>query len=121
MMSEKRMAILRSVIDTAAALSKIVPAAYPKKQMFAKNKYLRAPIKRKTKTIARMMLATTSAIGAAQIHLIMSQPIPKRNFESGGDAFVVERGSELIERDGKFELVQPKITYLPQDTKIIPL
>lgn len=65
------------------------------------------------------------ALGAAQIGVIASQPIPQ--FSEGTDsspeglAVVNEEGGELMEKNGKFSMVKSKgaaLTYLQKGTKI---
>ena len=65
------------------------------------------------------------ALGAAQIGVIASQPIPQ--FSKGTDsspeglAVVNEEGGELMEKNGKFSMVKSKgaaLTYLQKGTKI---
>jgi hypothetical protein len=65
------------------------------------------------------------ALGAAQIAVIASQPIPQ--FSEGTDsspeglAVVNEEGGELMEKNGKFSMVKSKgaaLTYLQEGTKI---
>ena len=65
------------------------------------------------------------ALGAAQIGVIASQPIPQfsegTDSSPGGLAVVNEEGGELMEKNGKFSMVKSKgaaLTYLQKGTKI---
>lgn len=90
---EKALAIARATIDAAYAIARHKKLAYPGKKLFASNKYLRAPIKRRTKVIARANMIMSAVIGGAQIRRIISRPIPR--FPSGS-AFVHATGPEII-------------------------
>jgi len=108
---EKALAIFNAVINTAQAVVAALAVGPPQGFIFA---------------------AITAALGAAQIALIASKPIPafgkgKKNAYEG-PARVGETGAELIERDGRL-YVAPKetIVYLgakdkvfnPEETKAI--
>jgi hypothetical protein len=94
---DKQIAIFQAVINTAAGIAKAIP------------------------NIALMALA--AALGAAQIAIIASKPIPKfrtgkkNNYEGLGE--VGEAGAELVDRGGQMYLVEkPTIVWLGKKDKV---
>lgn len=94
---DKQVAIFQAVINTAAGVAKAIP------------------------NIALMAIA--AAIGAAQIALIASRPIPKfrkgkkDSYEGLGE--VGEAGAELIEKDGKMFIAEkPTVIWLGKKDKV---
>jgi len=94
---DKAIAIFQAIINTAAAVTKVL--AFP------------------------VLAAIAAALGAAQIALIASRPIPK--FGQGkknryeGIAEVGETGAELIERNGHYEVAKNRqLTWLGKDDKV---
>jgi hypothetical protein len=83
-LQEKRLAIAESIIETAGAIAKQTKNLPVKNRYFFKRKNIRGlsrQNKRQRKT-ALFNMAFSSLMGAAQIQMISSQPIPK--FQSGG-------------------------------------
>lgn len=87
---EKAFALFRAIIDTAAAVVKALP------------------------NLGLAILV--GALGAAQVALIASKPIPKfrggTKYSPEGLALVGEGGSELVETGGKMYLTPPKPTIV---------
>jgi hypothetical protein len=94
---DKQIAIFQAIINTAAGIAKAIP------------------------NIALMAIA--AAIGAAQIAIIASRPIPKfkggkkGNYEGLGE--VGEAGAELVEKDGRmFVAEKSTIIWLGKKDKV---
>lgn len=94
---DKQVAIFTAIINTAAAVTKVI--AIP------------------------VLAAITAALGAAQIAVIASRPIPqfgkgkKGNYEGWGE--VGETGAELLQRNGQMYIAKkPTITWLAAEDKV---
>lgn len=73
--SEKAIAIMNTTLDTAKSVMALSKEAFPKRRLFGKID--RRPLKRIKKKRALALLMFSAAMGAAQIAIIASQPIPK--------------------------------------------
>ena len=100
---DKAIAIFQATMDTAQAVVKAYATTGP--------------------IAGAVLAAIVGAIGAAQIALIASRPIPK--FAKGkkgsyeGFGIVGEAGSELIERNGRMEVAsKPTLTWLNKNDKV---
>jgi hypothetical protein len=77
--TQKAIAIMNTTLNTAKTVMALSKEAFPKRRLFGKID--RRPLKRIKKKRAMAMLMMSVAMGASQIAIIASQPIPK--FPSG--------------------------------------
>lgn len=73
--AEKAIAIMNTTLDTAKIVMALSKEAFPKRRLFGKID--RRPLKRIKKKRAMALLMMSIAMGAAQIAVIASQPVPK--------------------------------------------
>lgn len=73
--TEKAIAIMNTTMDTAKTVMALSKEAFPKRRLFGKID--RRPLKRIKRKRARALLMFSVAMGAAQIAILASQPIPK--------------------------------------------
>ena len=114
--TQKQLAVVSAVIDMAVAMTKAAKEAYPRKRIF--RPVDRTPGKRYKKNKARLKLISASWLGMAQVHRIISTPVPRKEWKSGG--VVGEGGPELI-MNKECELIlplKPEMTYLPKDATV---
>lgn len=83
---EKAKRIAEQIVHTAKVVTEQLIVAYPKKRAF--RKIDRTPGKRIAKNRAKIMAPMAAVLGATQVMLIQSQPVPKyppgSKFPSGG-------------------------------------
>jgi hypothetical protein len=73
--TEKAIAIMNTTLDTTKVIMSLSREAFPKRRLFGKID--RRPLKRIKKRRAMAMLMFSVAMGASQIAIIASQPVPK--------------------------------------------
>lgn len=101
---EKRLAIINATLQTAASIRQVLNnsgGVLRKKPRFV-NKHLyahKARLNRKRViALTTAQLAISAAMGAAHIHMIIAQPIPK--FPPGSSSFKGENEKEIISTNG---------------------
>lgn len=125
---DKTKRITEVIADCAAVINKLLPAAYPRKRprickrMPARaHAYRRAQIRQQS--LSRAQLAISLAIGVAQTHIIISQPIPK--YPPGGA--IINNGQQAEEvirpgdTDGTKREKYSACTIIPKTNAIQPL
>lgn len=93
-LAAKALALSEVIINSALLMVKNLKIAYPKKRAF--RKIDRRPLKRIIRNRAKVALLMTGPMGAMQVAMIASQPVPK--FPSGAPGIVGERGAEIVNR-----------------------
>lgn len=91
---QKTLALAESIFNTAAAICKQIKTAFPKKRAF--RPIDRTPGKRIRKQAAKATIPLTGMMGATQISLILSQPLPKFQMGAFGMDFNDNGKSEVV-------------------------
>lgn len=104
--TEKRIAIINAVLETSLSLAQVIKNSggvlrktprFINKRLYA---YKSRADRRRRIACTMAQLAINAAIGAAQVHVIASQPIPKfppgSNIPGGSPAIVAQNAKEEI-------------------------
>jgi len=116
----KAMDVAKAVLDTADAIMKIIPEAYPKKK-FRHYKGRLHRLRRSKRNDSKMEMYLISRVGRMQSMIIESQPIPKFWPDGGISHGHAQIGGFQDCKIGQtYHPIKPEILDLPRKTIIIP-